>query len=92
MILTYTVSGATINTSTHLPQDGFDSAGTALDEKGQHTIVFKSQVDYLADVVWGWASESAKDDALANIMDAIAGNIAVAEVDGDGVVTEVTSS
>ena len=92
MILTYTVTGATIDTNTHLPQDGFDSNGTALDEKGQHTIVFKSQVAYLADAVWGWTSQSAKDDALANILDAIAGELLVAEVDGDGVVTEVVSS
>ena len=92
MILTYTVTGATINTDTHLPQDGFDSAGTALDEAGKHTIVFKSQVAGLADVVWSWTTESAKDDALANILQSIADQFLVAEVDGDGVVTEVVGS
>lgn len=92
MILTYTVTGATINTDTHLPQDGFDSNGTALDERGQHTIVFKSQVAYLPDAVWGWTSQSDKDTALAGILQAIADQFLVAEVDADGVVTEVVGS
>jgi len=92
MILTYTVTGATINTNIHTPLNGFDYTGNALDETGAHTIVFKSQVSGIPDQVWNWSTEAFKNDALANINDAIAGALLVAEVDAEGIVTEVSGS
>lgn len=94
MILTYTVTDTSLNTDVNVPVKGFDSDGLVLDTAGKHTIVFKSNQQGVSDIVWNWATEELRDDALGNIQDAMADPtpLYACTVDANGTVVPTPSS